>query len=285
MQAIGRYTLRVRLRYPFADFPKTLGTVVTAVTPVDYIRSVGQKAYERRPVGTGPYMVQSWTAHQSIDLVRNPTYWDTADGGYVDRIQFRIFSGAEAMWRQFQAGGLDMTEVPEGQILTAQNDPNVASGKWSAVMWPRLSVTMIGIDMKDPVLGAPGGATGALLRQALALATDQNAVCNVVDDGVPVPASGLVPPGVPGYRSGQSPYVYDPDTGREAGGSDGEEGGLRHASRLLVRRQLDRTADLRGAGGRLAVRRYHGHVDRVQPGRVCHPPVQGTAWPGASCSA
>jgi len=211
VRAIGRYTLRVQLRYPFADFPKTLGTIVAAVTPVEYIKSVGLKAYERRPVGTGPYLVQSWTEHHSIDLVRNAAYWDTGHAGHVDTIQFQIFAGAGTMWRQFQAGGLDMTEVPQGQVRTAQNDPHVASGTWSAVMWPRLSVALIGIDMNDPILGVPGGANGALLRQALTRATDDEAVCSVVQEGVPVPASGLVPPGTPGYRNSQSPYQYNPE--------------------------------------------------------------------------
>jgi oligopeptide transport system substrate-binding protein len=211
VRAIGRYTLRVQLRYPYADFPNALGTTVTAVTPVEYIDSVGEKAYARRPVGTGPYLVQAWTPHRSIDLIRNTTYWDTGHAGHVDRIEFPIVSSTAAMWRQFQAGELDMTQVPQGQVRTARNDPHVASGAWSAAMWPKLSVTLIGIDMRDPVLGAPGAINGALLRQALTRATDQTAVCNVVQEGVPVPATGLVPPGTPGFRDSQSPYEYNPE--------------------------------------------------------------------------
>jgi peptide/nickel transport system substrate-binding protein/oligopeptide transport system substrate-binding protein len=211
LRAIGRYTLRVQLRYPFADFPNALGTTVAAVTPVDYIDSVGEKAFARRPVGTGPYLVQSWTPRRGIDLVRNSTYWDTGHAGHVDRIQFPIVPSAATMWRQFRAGALDMTEVPEGQIRAARNDPHVASGAWTAVLWPKLSVTLIGIDMKDPVLGTPGAISGALLRQALTRATDRAAVCNIVQEGVPVPATGLVPPGTPGFRDSQSPYEYNPE--------------------------------------------------------------------------
>jgi oligopeptide transport system substrate-binding protein len=211
VSAVGRYTLRVQLRYPFADFPKTLGTTVAAVTPVDYIESVGEKAYARRPIGTGPYLVQSWASHRSIDLVRNTTYWDTGHAGHVGAIQFQIVPSVEAMWNRFQSGGLDMTEVPQGQVRTAQNDPQVASGKWAAVMWPKLAVTLIGIDMRDPALGVPGAANGTLLRQALTRATDRAAVCSAVQDGVPVPAGGLVPPGTPGYRDSQSPYEYNPE--------------------------------------------------------------------------
>ena len=225
VRAIGRYTLRVQLRYPFADFPNALGTTVAAVTPVDYIDSVGAKLYARRPVGTGPYLVQSWTPRVGIDLVRNATYWDTGHAGHVDRIQFPIVASATAMWRQFRAGALDMTEVPEGQVRTAQSDPKVASGAWTAVFWPKLSVTLIGIDMNDPVLGTPDTVNGILLRQALTRATDRASVCNIVQEGVPLPATGLVPPGTPGYRDGQSPYLYNPQRAQKLVAQTTMEGG------------------------------------------------------------
>jgi oligopeptide transport system substrate-binding protein len=225
VRAIGRYTLRVQLRYPFADFPNALGTTVTAVTPVDYIDSVGAKVYARRPVGTGPYLVQSWTPRVGVDLVRNATYWDTGRAGHVDRIQFPIISSAAAMWRQFRAGALDMTEVPEGQVRTARNDPKVASGSWTAAFWPRLSVTLIGIDMNDPVLGTPDTVNGILLRQALTRATDQASVCNIVQEDVPVPATGLVPPGTPGFRDSQSPYEYSPERAQKLVAQTTMEGG------------------------------------------------------------
>ena len=57
VQAIDDQTLQVTLRYPFADFPATLGHPVAAVTPVDYIDQVGAKAFAKKPVGTGPYVV------------------------------------------------------------------------------------------------------------------------------------------------------------------------------------------------------------------------------------
>ena len=58
--AIDDVTLQVTLRYPFADFPATLGHPVAAVVPVDYIDQVGEKAFAKKPVGTGPYAVASW---------------------------------------------------------------------------------------------------------------------------------------------------------------------------------------------------------------------------------
>ena len=49
--------------------------------------------------------------------------------------------------------------------------------------------------MKDPVVG---GAKGLPIRQALAYSADTNAIINVVREGVPLPATGIVPAGIPG---------------------------------------------------------------------------------------
>ncbi len=64
--ALDDQTLQVTLRYPFADFPATLGHPVAAVTPVEYIDQVGAKAYAKKPVGTGPFSVRSWRHGKEI---------------------------------------------------------------------------------------------------------------------------------------------------------------------------------------------------------------------------
>ena len=83
VEVVDPYTLRFTLRYPFAEFPQTLGTPVSAVWPVDYLREVGKKAFAEKPVGTGPFLLETWKHGQYIDLVRNDAWWDTASGGPV----------------------------------------------------------------------------------------------------------------------------------------------------------------------------------------------------------
>ena len=208
VKALGKYTLQVKLRYPFAEFAQVLGTTVTAVEPVDYINKIGLKAWAQKPVGTGPYIVQKWVPNQYINLVKNPTYWDKADAGYVDNIHMPIFTGGEStqtMWLEFKKGALDYSLVPPGQVKATLNLPQVRSGQWTAKMYPTLSMDYIGLNMADPVLGK-----NLALRQAIAYSADRNTVCTVGTEGVALPATGIVPIGVPGYRPGQDPYPYDP---------------------------------------------------------------------------
>ena len=215
VRALDDYTLEVTLRYPFAEFALTLGHAMAAVTPVDYIDTIGEKAFNKRPVGTGPYMVQQWVHNQKVELVKNPDYWDKANAGLVDRIHMPVIPDTYTMWLEFKKGDLDFTLVPPGMVIASENDPKVKSGEWTARRWPRLSTAFVGINMTDQVLGYPAGDTGAKLRQALSRAADTNAVVTVVNQGVNLPATGIVPVGVPGFRKDQFLYQYDPEKAKQ----------------------------------------------------------------------
>lgn len=204
--AIDDYTLEVKLRYPFAEFPQTLGHTVAAATPVEYIDKVGDKAYGKKPVGTGPYMVESWKNNQSVQLVKNPDYWDTDNAGWVDNINMPIILESSTEWLEFQKGTTDYTTVPPGQVATAENNPKVKSGEWTAKRWPTLALYFVGMNMTDATLGQDQE-----LRKAIAMSTDSQNVINIVNEGVPLAAQGYVPVGIPGYQAEQSPYAFDPE--------------------------------------------------------------------------
>ena len=97
VKALDRYTLRVALKYPFADFPLLLGNPATGVWPVDYMKRVSRKAFRNKPVGTGPYMVDRWVHDKYVDLVKNPDYWDAANAGHVERIHLPIMDTEDAV--------------------------------------------------------------------------------------------------------------------------------------------------------------------------------------------
>jgi oligopeptide transport system substrate-binding protein len=205
--AIDDYTLQVKLRYPFAEFPQTLGHTVAAAWPVDYLKQVGAKAFSQKPIGSGPYMVESWKNNQSVTLVKNPDYWNQAEGGpYLDTIDMPIITSSQTQWLEFQKGSIDYTVVPPGQVAASESNPKVKSGEWTAKRWPALAVYFLGINMTDPVLGQNKD-----LRIALAESADATNVINIVNEGVSIPAAGYVPVGIPGYLADQTPYPYNPE--------------------------------------------------------------------------
>jgi oligopeptide transport system substrate-binding protein len=213
VKALDKYTLQIKLRYPFAEFPATLVHPVLQVFPVDYAKQVGRQAYFNHPVGgTGPYMVKSWVHNQSVTLVKNPNYWDKAGAGYVDTINMPIIQTDTTAYLDFQKGTIDYSTVPSGQWRATLNSPNVKSGKWTAKAYPSTSVYFISINMSKSL----GAASMLPIRQALNYGADRVAVCNVVREGIPIPDDEFIPVTIAGYQPGLNPYPYDPAKGTAA---------------------------------------------------------------------
>ena len=215
VKALDDYTLEVTLRYPYAEFPVTLGHSVSAVAPADYIEQIGEKAFNLKPVGTGPYMVESWTAGKSVELVKNPDYWDKANAGYVDRIHMPIIPDDQTMMLEFKKGNLDYTEIPAGQVAASENAPEVKSGEWIYKKYPGQQTYFVGINMTDKTLGYPAGDKGKGLRVALSMSADKEAVNNQVNEGVDTVTNVLMPPGTPGFEPDAGPYPYDLDKAKQ----------------------------------------------------------------------
>ena len=115
-------------------------------------------------------------------------------------------SGSSTEWLDFQAGKLDYSMVPPGSVASSQKAAASSGGKWTAKKYPSLAIYFIGINQKSPVVG---GAKNLPLRQALYYSTNAQAIINVVNEGVGLPATGYIPLGIPGYVANQSPYNYD----------------------------------------------------------------------------
>jgi peptide/nickel transport system substrate-binding protein/oligopeptide transport system substrate-binding protein len=204
--ALDAQTLQVKLRYPFADFPATLGHPVAAVTPVEYIEEVGDKAYAEAPVGTGAYTVESWQHDEQIRLVKNPAYWEAGHAGWVDAVEMPIYDDTDVMWEDFQAGRLDCSQVPQEQFPSMTASPGAAGDGVTTGSWPAAAVYLVGMNMTDATLG------GSLdLRKALSQSTAAQAVVDEVGPGVAAVAGGYVPPGIPGHKDAQNPYPHDPE--------------------------------------------------------------------------
>ena len=204
VQAIDDQTLQVTLRYPFADFPATLGHPVAAVMPVDYIDQVGAKAFARKPVGTGPYAVESWRRGREIRLVKSSTYWDAESPGWVDEVDLPIYDDVETMWAAFQAGELDCSQAPPEQVQVVTAGSEVKDGTWTARSWPAAALYFVGMNMTDPTLGS-----SLDLRKAISQSADAQGVVDGVSQGAAEVAGGYVPAGIPGYEAAQNPYAYN----------------------------------------------------------------------------
>jgi len=99
----------------------------------------GMDANCAAPVGTGPFVVESWTPQQQVDLVRNDDYATSAPeathegAAHLDRIVWRFIPDAATRYAALQSGEVQVIDNPQPDaIATAQ-----AGGDISDIDAPR----------------------------------------------------------------------------------------------------------------------------------------------------
>jgi len=217
VKALDNYTLQVTLRYPFADFPTVLTSLVAAPVPEEYIQGLGttaaarNKAFGEKPVGDGPFVLRSWRHKHEIVLVRNPSFWDSANAANVAEIDMPIYSGSAGRareWTDFRNGALDFAAIPRGQVRAAITAYGKSSDGYTVAPGAQ-------------VLTGPGGNMffisfncqkvpfdNADVRRAFSLAIDRQAIADRVSEGTATLAGDIIPPCLSGYLAGSWAYSH-----------------------------------------------------------------------------
>jgi oligopeptide transport system substrate-binding protein len=214
LTVVDDLTFTVELGAQFSEFPITVGYNAFYPLPPSFFED--SDAFNEAPVGNGPYMMDgSWEHDQGISTVRYEDYAGTP--GNADAIEFRIYADLDTSYRDVQAGGLDIADVPPEQIESAKaefGDRYVESAS--------SSFSYIGFPLWVEPFDNPD------IRKAMSMAIDRQAVISAIFFDTLTPADDMASPVVQGYREGAcgEACTYDPEAAKElfdsAGGIDGE---------------------------------------------------------------
>lgn len=206
VEAPDDQTLIVTLTEPYSLLLSNLADVYFAPLPAELLATEEQAGvFADEPVGNGPYkMAEPWAHNESIVLDRNPDH--TGEPGLADRIVFEIFAETQTGYREVQAGNLDLSSVPPGQIASAR-------AEFGERYLETESAFVIFIAFH---LGAGQPYDDAELRRALSLAMDREALAERVAQGAAVPATGFSPPKFPGAAAEPCDYLdHDPERAKK----------------------------------------------------------------------
>ena len=109
VQAPDELTLVYNLNDPSVNFPAITISYANQNGAVHSPAAWKAKGddYNRNPVGTGPYVLKSWTAGDRMVLEKNPDYWDK-DKVYFDRITLKPLPDAQSRFASLQSGEADI---------------------------------------------------------------------------------------------------------------------------------------------------------------------------------
>lgn len=138
-------------------------------------------------VSNGPYRIQFRRIRDRVRLIKNETYWD-ADNVHLETLDAMAVKSQTTALNMYLKGQLDWaTDVPQTMIpeLKKRDDFLVA---------PALITYFYRLNVDRPPLD------NVLVRRALNMAMDKQALCDYVAKAGQQPARGLVPPGMAGYE-------------------------------------------------------------------------------------
>jgi peptide/nickel transport system substrate-binding protein len=81
------------------------------VLPKSYFEKVGPEGFEKKPIGTGPYMVDAYEGNAYLRLKANPKYWGGKPA--FETVVFKFVSDPQTRVNEIESGKSDVTlEVP-----------------------------------------------------------------------------------------------------------------------------------------------------------------------------
>jgi peptide/nickel transport system substrate-binding protein len=136
---------------------------------------------ERNPIGTGPFMIESYAPLENLRLVKNPYYWQ-AELPMLDRVTIVFVANSDALITSLMGGNID------GAVLTGAMIPLLDSDRFDIFPWHSNTVQLLVLN------NARSPLDDLRVRRALNYALDIQDIIDIAFFGMGEPSgSPLIP--------------------------------------------------------------------------------------------
>ena len=207
VDVVDEYAVKVTTGVPWRAFPAFLNSSnrfgVMAQAQLD-----DPDTCDAKPIGTGPFMFESWSPGDKLVLKKNPDYWIE---GYplLDGMEFRPIPDGDARSNALRGDEIDAMHVSDDLVVDDfRTDADTGNlNMYDTFKFAELSYVMLN-NSKLPF-------SNKNARLALAYGGDRKAINQAVYAGLAEQRSGPFPPGSPGYLEDPGFPEYNPKKARE----------------------------------------------------------------------
>jgi len=209
LKKVDKYTVRLPLKSPDSTIPQTLASYTFGIVPVGYEAFKGDPSTQ---IGTGPYILKSFTPGQESAHERNPNYWRSGQP-YFDTLRIIDFADSTAQVNALLGGQIDaMTDLPASQVAVVKaRGMNALISKTGG--WIPLCMAIDMPPFDDPKV-----------RQAMRLMVDRKGMIDQIASGYGFIGNDLYAPFDEGYASDLPQREQDIDQAKSLLASAGKEG-------------------------------------------------------------
>ena len=192
-------------------YPALLAQLVKlSVVPEHVAGKMSKEEFNAAPLGSGPYVFDSWDRGVQVKLTKNADYW--GEPGPFETVVFKAVSDAATRVANLRAGTTDLI-VSIDSDLAAQIE---GAGGVQVLSAPTERVGFLGMNTTVPPLNDPE------LRRAVALAVDREGIVDGILRGGETVASQMATTSHFGFVDGIEPYPFDPEKAAEIVASKGD---------------------------------------------------------------
>lgn len=199
IEVVNDYLMHFHLRQPNSFLINNLARI--SIVPAHAADKAG---FNENPIGTGPFMFESWIRDDSLSMVANPDYWGGAPK--VDRLVFRTIPEDSARMFALEAGEIDVYQdqpIPE-EVERLDADPNV-----NVQIVPGTGYRYMGFNTEMPPFD------NVKVRQAFAHLIPREGIVDRLMEGLGQVATGPVPSGIPWYNPNVKTYDHNIEAARQ----------------------------------------------------------------------
>lgn len=224
---VDEHTVTVKFTEPNAQFLQATSTLSLGIVSAETLTKTPEERNQGAVVGTGPFVLESYTQDQGAKIVRRDGYnwasesFDHQGEAYLDSVDFSVVpeSGVRAgglASGQFDAIGdalpqdVAQIEAAQGSILTRSN--------------PGVPFVLQFNTTKTPV-------ESVAVRKAIILGVNRQELVDTVLSDQFLPATSVLAANTPGYLDLSADLAFDPDQALSLLAADGwelGEDGLQH---------------------------------------------------------
>ncbi len=150
-----------------------------------------------KPVGSGPFIVQSYTPRDALVVTKNPNYWMKDAAGvqlpYLDKITFKVIEDSQTSSAALQSGDIDIFSTSNNGVILKLRELKDQFPMTEQTDFSEINYIMIDMAKKDQP------SSDSRVRCALSKAINRQEIIDLVNFGLGTVANGVFSPGQEGY--------------------------------------------------------------------------------------
>ncbi|MEK5465610.1 ABC transporter substrate-binding protein [Paenibacillus sp. FSL R7-0210] len=185
VKAQDEKTLVITLKEPYTPFISELSNFSNGIIPNNF-GGVSEEEFFKKPVGTGPFVIETWDPAGDVTFTKNTNYWKEGKP-YIDKLVYKLIQDDSQAINQLKAGAVNAVEALSlqnaGEIKDGADTTVVTNGSW---VTEQLFFNTLDKHFSD-----------VHVRRALALALDRDGLTKALTFGYAQTATSLLPTTIP----------------------------------------------------------------------------------------